>query len=102
MKKRVLVDVRISCDPPVWYAWRRYDSGEAQEKYAQYCEQWVKEFHSFIRDHRSQDPINLNVERHYGDQCSFCGRVWEEDADGPLCCSKAQEEWEREKKEKDA
>lgn len=97
MRKRVLSEVTISCDPPEWFGWRYYPSHEAKERYAQHCEGWVKEFHAFIRDHRSQDPVNLSVERKYEDQCSFCGRVWEEDAEGPVCCSAAQKEWDEQK-----
>lgn len=26
-------------------------------------------------------------------RCSLCGSEWEEDADGPLCCTAAQNEW---------
>ncbi len=96
MKKKVLVDVKISCDPP------RYVGTycNTQEDYAKELESWVKEFHAFIRDHRSQDPVYLNVEREYQDQCSFCNREWETEEDGcPCCCQEAVNEFESNKKQ---
>lgn len=93
MKQKVLVDVKITCDPPT-YIIRRCQPIERQ---ARYIESWVKEFHDFIRDHRSQDPVNLNIERVYKNQCSFCGSEWEEDENGPVCCLKAQDEWDQNK-----
>lgn len=94
MKKRVLVDVNITCDPPNQFnILRRY---RTMEDWAKEYERWVREFHEFIRDHRSQDPVNLEVNRVYEDQCEFCGNEWEEDETGcPCCCNKAIEEWER-------
>ena len=91
MKQKVLIDVKIICDPPraYWY------TGRTMEHLAREYEDWVKDFHAFIRDHRSQDPVTLNVEREYQDQCSFCHSFWEEDEDGmPICCDKAQKEFE--------
>ncbi|MFA6063918.1 MAG: hypothetical protein WC736_15125 [Gallionella sp.] len=89
MKVSVLVDLAIECDPPshIW----RYSS--TIERRANRLEEWVNEFNSFIRDHRSQDGITLTVKRVMQDQCGICGRDWEEDSDGPLCCNDAQEEW---------
>lgn len=93
MKTKVLIDVTVSCDPPSSIGrWSRDMEGKARA-----LESWAMEFEEFIRDHRSQDPVSLVVERQYQDQCSHCGREWEEDSDGPLCCAKAQEEWNVEK-----
>lgn len=92
MREKVLTDIKINCDPPPY---RRY-GGYTQEEYAKYCEEWVKDFHDFIRDHRSQDPVYLTVEREYEDQCSFCHYTWEVEENGcPLCCNAAEEEWEK-------
>jgi hypothetical protein len=88
MKKSVLVDIRIEVDPPAHIGWY-----QDMERRARFCEQWAAEFMEFVRDHRSQDPVRLNVIRDMQEQCSFCGSQWETDADGPLCCTKAQEEW---------
>lgn len=94
MKKKILSDVVITCDPPRGY-WRK-----TLEDQAEYYESWVKEFTAFMRDHRSQDPVYLNVERQYKDVCEFCENEWEVDGTGcPCCCNKAQEEW---KKQRDA
>ena len=93
MKQKVLIDLKVVCDPP--YAVGRWT--RTLEDKAKQLESWCIEFEEFIRDHRSQDPIGLNVEREYQEQCSHCGSEWEEDADGPLCCAAAQEEWNADK-----
>ena len=99
VKKTVLAEVTISCDPPHWYGWRMYGADKVNEQYAKYCEEWVKDFHDFIRDHRSQDPVGLNVDRHYKDICEFCEYEWDWDEDvisgEPLCCEEAIAEWEK-------
>lgn len=94
MKQKILVDVTVTCDPPSYInRWNR--SIEQREKM---MIEWVNEFHDFIRDHRSQDPVNLNVERVYQEQCSHCHNEWESgwdtDPEGPACCSAAVAEWE--------
>jgi hypothetical protein len=91
MKKKVLVDIKIECDPPRYY-WLGH---RTMEDYASHCEDWVKDFHDFIRDHRSQDPVSLSVERQFEDHCEFCDSVWEVDTQGcPCCCTEAIDEWE--------
>lgn len=92
-KVRVLTDVRIEVDPPSFRNWyRRSVEGRARE-----LEAWAREFEAFVRDHRSQDPIYLNVIRDHEDQCSHCHSEWEMGADGPLCCEAALGEWNAEK-----
>ena len=95
MKTKVLVEVRLNCDPPSYiYRWNRTVEQQAKE-----LESWVKDFHDFIRYHRSQDPVDLSVERIYEQQCSYCKNEWETDVNGmPECCNKAQEEFESETK----
>lgn len=91
MKQKVLIDVSVSIEPPGDIG--RWSS--TVERRAQAIEQWCSEFEDFVRDHRSQDPVSLTVERKYEMQCSHCHNEWEEE-DGtgePLCCRKAQEEW---------
>ena len=91
MKKKMLVDVTISCDPPRIWGINRMDMEQVAKEY----ESWVKDFHEFIRDHRSQDPVDINVEREYQDVCSFCDYEWEEDENGcPCCCDEAIKEFE--------
>lgn len=88
MKKRVLTDVRVSADlSKAVYYWRD------KEHYARQIEDAVKEFQSFIRDHRSMDYVHLDVEKEYQDQCSHCGSEWETDFDSaPVCCNSAIDE----------
>lgn len=94
MKKQILSDVRIECETP--YHVGRWCS--TVERKAEELEDWVKDFKDFIRDHRSQDPVNLSVERVYTDVCSFCGATWEVDDDGcPVCCDAAVKEWDEAK-----
>ena len=87
MKKKVLIDIKIVCDePPYLGRWCRTEEDRLKE-----VGKWVKEFHDFIRDHRSQDPVFLSIEKIYQDQCSFCGLEWEEGQ--PACCDQALEDW---------
>ncbi len=91
MKQRVLVDLRIECEAPSHVGrWAK-----TLERRAKELDNWVSEFEEFMRDHRSQDPVSLNVVRDYQDQCSFCGYEWEVDEAGPVCCLAAQEEWNK-------
>lgn len=94
MKKiTITTDVRIACDPPHHiYQMMRYSRLElnSEEWWAEYAKKmngWVSEFESFIRDHRSQDPVNLSVERVREDVCSSCLNKWEPttDEDGTHC-----------------
>ena len=89
MKQKVLVDVRVICEPPSSAARWAYTMEDQARKF----EAWCRDFEAFVRDHRSQDPVSLSVEREYEERCSHCGRRWEEDAEGPVCCDKAQQEW---------
>ncbi|MFA5154093.1 MAG: hypothetical protein WC554_16205 [Clostridia bacterium] len=94
-KKKVLVDVEIICEPPSHTRWF-----SALENQAKEMESWIKEFHEFIRDHRSQDPVNLEVRRIYEDRCEFCQRFWEVGDDGcPICCDEAVKEWDNSRAE---
>lgn len=93
MKHKVLVNLSVTCDPP--YSVGRWS--RTLEDKASRLEEWCRDFEAFLRDHRSQDPVSLTVEREYQEQCSFCRGKWEEDADGPLCCNSAQEEWDRQR-----
>lgn len=88
-KVKVVVGLRVEVDPP-WHVTSHSHSSEEKQRR---LNAWAREFEAFVRDHRSQDPISLNVIRDERDQCSHCGYEWEQDADGPLCCDKAQAEW---------
>ena len=89
-KVKVLADCVIEVDPPSHiYRWAR-----DVEDQARLLQEWIDDFHSFIRDHRSQDPVYLSVKRIYEEKCEHCRYIWDVDADGvPQCCNKAQEEF---------
>lgn len=90
MKQKVLVDVKVVCDPPYMAGYW----GRNLEDKARQLEKWCREFEQFVRDHRSQDPVGIYVEREYQEQCSHCGYEWETDDTGcPVCCHIAMEEW---------
>lgn len=84
-KRRVMTDVRVEADFSQGLRWMRFASQEAKAKE---LEGLVKDFHDFLRDHRSQDMVSLNVERIYGEECSACGREWESaEEDGVVFCA---------------
>ena len=91
MKKKKLIDLKLIATPP-YYIYRRI--GYDIEYMLQGLEQWVQEFHDFIRDHRSQDPVDLEIEKVYQETCEYCDLEWDLDIDGcPCCCDKAMDEW---------
>lgn len=51
------------------------------EEKAEATDAAVREFETFLREHRSQDRIRLCVRRKYADLCSCCGCEWEPDDD---------------------
>ena len=78
----VITGVRIECEPPThlsrngfWRPWKT--EAERIEYYAKHLEDWVNEFHDFIRNHRSQDPVSLSVVREKQQCCSACRNAWE-------------------------
>ncbi len=90
MKKRVMTNARVEADMDK-AVYRSRD----MEDYARQLERAVKEFHAFVRDHRSMDWVHLDVVRDYEEQCSHCEMLWEVDDEGvPLCCQKAIDEHE--------
>jgi len=88
-----VVDVRIICDPPSYiYSWADWShergSPEWWAEVHKATLKWVDEFCEFIRDHRSQDPVYLNVVKDEQAQCSRCGNEWEVfDDDGVTYCA---------------
>lgn len=91
-KINVAVDVSVEIDPPNVWVWRRKGETEIEAR-ARAWESWAREFMDFVRDHRSQDPVHITVNKVFKDVCSHCENEWEEDSDGPLCCNAAQAEW---------
>ena len=86
-------DVKIVCEAPRHLT--RYGGGYnwGTDEYWDYIEKelrrWVKDFHEFIRDHRSQDPVHLDVEREIITACSVCKEEWDTDTDenGEFCAN---------------
>lgn len=72
--KNAVIDVKLeaSFDRHI-QSWRYKD----KLQYGKELEKEVKNFESFLRDHRSQDLIDLNVTYIKGDICSACKRELE-------------------------
>lgn len=92
-KRRALVDARVEAEFTLSWV-DRHIYGHAgvwrertPEELAQLLEQRCLEFEEFIRDHRSQDPVRLTVQRQYQEQCSACHQAWDPDTSGrvPTC-----------------
>jgi hypothetical protein len=87
--KRVkrLVDVRVECEVPNYITRHARD----HEHKARLLSEWAREFAEFIRDHRSQDPVRLDVVRDEREVCSCCGNEWEttvdDDTEETICAS---------------
>ena len=71
--EKQLVDVHVEVSPPHW----AYGHSRDPERVAESLENWAKELSEFVRDHRSQDSIGLEVVRDVQEVCSLCGRPWE-------------------------
>ena len=85
-KSKILQDVRVIAEMKT-YSWR------SPEQSARAAEDRCKEFNEFIRDHRSQDDIRLEVERIYKEVCSVCGTEWEPITEaGRMICANCESE----------
>ena len=75
---KVLVDVKVEADLsgllPCDYA-------KTVERQLKDVERTVKDFHDFLRNHRSHDKLRLVVHRIYEDQCAVCHAKWETEKD---------------------
>lgn len=94
MKVTTLVDSKLVINVPskvFWFARTPKERAKAMSN-------WANEFKEFIRDHRSQSDVGIEVEEIFKDLCSHCEREYEEDAEGPLCCQDAIDEWQATKK----
>lgn len=85
-RSHVLVNAHVEADVSgmLWY--RGY---KTEEERAKDLKRACKEFQDFLRDHRSQDLIYLEVVREYKDLCSACNERWEPDTDenGTFCAN---------------
>ena len=85
MIANVVTDAHVEADfPHICGQWYRYQSAE---EHAQRLESACKEFVEFLRDHRSQDMVCLEVVRVVKDVCSNCNCEWEvwEDEGKSVC-----------------
>ena len=92
-KLHVTNNVRVEAMPPD-YAERVYAHDYGTPEYWRVMERqlnkWAKDFHNFLRDHRSQDLVQLNIVRDESDVCSACNALWEPIADDdgqPYCAN---------------
>lgn len=76
-----MTDFRIVVDPPYFGPYMSEKLRIAS------LESWARELEDFVRDHRSQDPITVTVERVTETQCDQCGCPWEvaTDDNGTFC-----------------
>ncbi len=84
-REKVLVDVGVEADLSgmIFRGYCKTAEDEAKE-----LERAVKDFHDFLRDHRSQDLVTLTVNKVYKDLCSACGNEWEIDViEGKTFCA---------------
>ena len=86
IKRKILVDVRVEADFPQLFRWRFRDF--TVDERAKELEKACEEFAEFIRDHRSQDPVELTVVRVHQDLCSNCLCEWEQyEEEGKIYCA---------------
>ena len=91
--EKVLVDVQATIEFHLkWWDYGVHKNGKfvegTMEDRAKCLEERCQDLKQFLKDHRSQDEVELTVERKYADQCSVCGREWEPDVeDGITCCA---------------
>jgi hypothetical protein len=76
MLKDVLVDAHVEADLSgmLWGSRSRYSKNPLE--LAKDLERACKEFHDFLRDHRSQDMVQLSVEKTIRNLCSACKDEW--------------------------
>ena len=95
-REKRIKNVRVECDVPthiLQYGPHPYGSAEYWKWADKKIKEWVREFHEFIRDHRSQDPVSLTPVFDTEEVCSECGDSWDvslwvdEGNDGLLHCN---------------
>lgn len=58
------------------------------------CEQIADDIRRHVDNLPSRGDRGVRVVYETEQACSHCKREWEEDENGPLCCQKAQDEWD--------
>ena len=92
--KNVCTDayVRAEFDVKCW-EYAKWENGKrvegGPEDLGRVLEAKCREFEEFLRDHRSQDVVSLEVIRETADICSHCKSPWEtyEDDDKTIHCA---------------
>lgn len=85
IRKNVIVGAHVEATMDVGY-WD-YDQADP-ESLGKCLERKCKDFEDFLRDHRSQDMISLEVVRETQNQCAACNAEWEADEyDGAVHCA---------------
>lgn len=79
-REKITVDIRIEAEPH-YSATRCFHAHKTNDEQiacrVAKAEKWAREFMDFLRDHRSQDLVGLDVVRVTEDRCSACGERWE-------------------------
>lgn len=84
MLENVLIDAHVEADLGglIWF------HNRDPVRYARDLERAIKDFHDFLRDHRSQDMVRLSVVEERKNLCSVCKREWETfEAKGKVICA---------------
>lgn len=71
-KNRVLIDANVVIEP----GYRGVFRGEQSR--VKDLESWARGIREFFHDHRHMDVNDVRVNLEYQDQCSACGKEWEE------------------------
>jgi len=98
--KYIVTDVKVEIEQPNIGKWSPYKYGT--NEYWLWLEKefraWAKEVEEFVRDHRSQDTLDLSVVRVLSKKCKYCGYVYPENDEVPKpdCCLDAMATWDKE------
>ena len=89
-----LKDLRVIIDPPhhLWNQVHFYHKTFKDNFYAtleKLLQNWARDLQKFLHDHRSQDDIQIFVERDEKDVCEVCQHEWESwnEPDGSITCT---------------
>jgi|GEM_PF-1902643 len=90
MKKTKRFNYRVVVEPAIYPFF-----SDTEQHIKAICERIKEEIKRHV-DNVSNVYINWDTQAY----CEHCGHGWEEDENGcPLCCDKAQEEWEAQKED---
>ena len=75
---KTITDIKLTAEAPSWvYRTFKRTKLEALLELEENLKSWARDFQNFLRDHRSQDAILLDIEREIKEVCSACGEEWE-------------------------